>query len=251
MENIVSEKSSILFYPGCYVYSSKVMRRTIRLLDHVGNPYGILGGLTTCCGTPHLLQGEFDQADECYDELYEKIKKIDPAIILTGCAECFEALIHIKEKYQETFEVLTVVEYLMRHIDKFPAIKVRTMVTLQDSCRLTRHYKRDEASRKAISYFSALNEMEHNKASAYCCYHWNHGYDKANKKNRKNLLNEASQVATTMACDCLTCSEEYKKIHGPVEVIDVLELFDEALTKGNQKNQEQLEPKGLTNEDQT
>jgi len=233
METVPSSQTSVLFYPGCYIYSFETIRRTKRLLDHVGTPYVVLGGLTTCCGIPQLLQGEFDQVDHCMEALHEKIQKCNPSVILTGCAECLEALLRIKKRYHSTFEVYSVAEYLMQHVEKFPALKIRDAVTFHDSCRLTRRYKRDDATRKAISRFSTLVEMQNIRDQALCCYHWNHDYDPANTKNRIARLTEAEKQAKTMVCDCLTCYEEYSKIKSEIEVIDILQLFEEALKKEN------------------
>ncbi|MCX6665278.1 MAG: (Fe-S)-binding protein [Euryarchaeota archaeon] len=234
METMPSS-ASVLFYPGCYIYSFETIRRTKHLLDHVGTPYVVLGGLTTCCGVPQLLQGEFDLADHCMEALHEKIQRCNPSVVLTGCAECLEALLWLKKRYHCTFEVYSVVEYLMQHVEKFPALKIRDAVTFHDSCRLTRRYKRDDATRKAISRFSTLVEMQNIRDQALCCYHWNQDYDPANTKNRMIRLNEAKQHAKTMVCDCLTCYEEFVKIKNDVEVIDILKLFEEALEKENQK----------------
>lgn len=138
MEKPPTTSTSVLFYPGCYLYSFETIRQTKRLLDHVGEPYTILGGLTTCCGLPQYLQGEFELADTYMSILHDKIKKINPLIVVTGCAECFESLLKIKESYHETFEVLSIVDYLMRHREKFPKVHLRTTVTLHDACRRSR-----------------------------------------------------------------------------------------------------------------
>jgi heterodisulfide reductase subunit D len=97
METTPGKKADVLFYPGCYMYSTKTVRQTLRLLNHLGCSYNVLGGVTSCCGAPHLLQGEFDQADDYAELLYKKIKICDPLIILTACAECFEAIEQIKK----------------------------------------------------------------------------------------------------------------------------------------------------------
>ncbi len=92
METIPAQKADVLFYPGCYIYSTNTVRQTLRLLNHIGCSYTVLGGVTTCCGAPHMLQGEFDQADNCFEQLYRKIKACDAKIIITACAECFETV---------------------------------------------------------------------------------------------------------------------------------------------------------------
>jgi len=229
METTPSKKTSVLFYPGCYIYNTNVIRRTLKLLDHIDASYSVLGGLTTCCGVPQLIQGEYDIADQCLDSLHEKIMKSEPEIVITGCAECLEALLRIKEKYDETFEALTVIEYLMRYIDKFPRVKIRDKVTLHDSCRISRRYTRGKSARDAISRFSNFVEMKNVKKTTMCCYYWNMEYDKANANNRTKRLNEAKEHAPTMACDCVSCFEKYGKVDKDVEVIDILQLFEEAI----------------------
>ncbi len=231
METIPSKKMKVLFYPGCYIYLPGVIRRTIKVLDQVGEPMNILGGLATCCGVPQLLQGDFDLADEYIDRLHAKIMTSEPEVVITGCAECLEALFRIKAKHGAEFEALTVVEYLLRHSEKFPLEKIRGKVTLHDSCRITRRYNRGEAAREALGYFTDFVEMKNSGEKTLCCYYWNMGYDDANEKNRKKRIGEAGDVAPVMACDCISCYERYKEAEGGVEVIDILELFEEAIEK--------------------
>ena len=229
METLPSEKAPVLFYPGCYVYNTELVRRSLLLLDHVGEPYAVLAGLSTCCGVPQLLQGEFELADNCIDSLHEKIKKSAPTTVITACAECFEALLRIRAKFDEEFEVLTVAEYLLRYIDRFPEIALREKLTLHDSCRITRRYKRGGAAREMLSRFGEFVEMENARDATMCCYHWNHGHDPANVSHRRHRLAEAKECAPTMVCDCITCYEEYIEPDTGVEVLELLQLFEEAL----------------------
>ncbi|MDP6154727.1 MAG: (Fe-S)-binding protein [Candidatus Thermoplasmatota archaeon] len=231
MGSVPSENKEILFYPGCYINSPEVIRRTMKLLNFVGTPYNILGGLNTCCGIPHLLIGEFELAEKNMDLLHAKINRSTPKIVITGCAECFEALVRIKAKHKTEYDILTVTEFLLTHRDKFPKVRLRPNITLHDSCRITRRYNRGEAPRKAIEMFSKLVEMENSREKTLCCYYWNMGHDGANDKNRKKRLNEARGKSKTLACDCITCYEKYVGLDDGIEVIDILELFEEALDK--------------------
>ena len=222
--------SSLLFYPGCYIYNTTLTRRQIRLLGHIGESYVVLGGLTTCCGVPQLLQGEFDLADRCLDSLHEKIMKARPKIIVTSCAECLEALLRIRAKHHEDFEVLSVLEYLMRHADRFPKVKLRGKVTLHDSCRITRRYHRGDSTREAIDRFCDRVEMEDSGQGTMCCYYWNFGHDPANRDNRWRRIHSAKDVAEAIACDCISCYEKYESFSDDsLEVLDVLQLFEEAI----------------------
>ena len=236
MERTPKEKAQVVFYPGCYLYSFDTMRRTLRLLDHIGTPYVVLGGMNTCCGIPHLLQGEFARADHCFNILHERLRKLAPRVVITGCAECLEALLRVKEHFRCDYDALSVVEYLMKNIKKFPSVKIRGPVTLHDSCRLTRRYNHGGITRKAISQFTDLVEMRESGDTAMCCYHWNHDFDPENMRRRRDRLAEAHRCATTMICDCITCYEEFKKLDTDVEVLDILQLFEETLTLEGKRN---------------
>lgn len=234
MSRLPTRTAPLLFYPGCYVNSTGTMELSLRLLDHVGRPYEVLGGLDTCCGIPQMLQGELDLADKCLDALHAKVMVSRPETVITGCAECLEALLRIKAKYNEGFQVLSVVEYLMEHRDRFPEVKVRGPVTLHDSCRLSRRYRRGDTTRAAITRFAEVTEMEHTGDGSMCCYHWNHDSDPANREHRRERLAEARTAAPVLAFDCLTCLERFVKVEPEpdLELMDVLELFDEALRTG-------------------
>jgi len=226
METTSAQKTDVLFYPGCYLYSTRTVRQTLRLLNHLGCSYAVLGGVTTCCGAPHMLQGEFDQADRCLELLYQKIKVYDPKIILTACAECFEVLEQIKHFYNERFEVLSVIQYLIQHQDKFPQTKIRGKIIVHDSCRFHNKSPQGVAAQNAVSRFGERVDLP--TSQQQCCYQWNHGSDPNNSNRQAAYLAAVRQHALTLACTCITCYEEFKKIPSDVEIVDILELFDEA-----------------------
>jgi len=228
METNPAQKAEVLFYPGCYIYSTKTVRQTLRLLNHVGCSYTVLGGVTACCGAPHMLQGEFDQADHCFKLLYRKIKTCDPRIIITACAECFETVEQMKKKFNEGFEVLSVTQYLLRYQNMFPKIKIRGKVHVHDSCRFQRLSPQGTAARDVASIFGELSDLPLNQPSS-CCNQWNHSSDVGNTIRQTNYLAAVKNSAPILACNCLTCYEEFKKIYSDIEVIDILQLFVEAL----------------------
>ena len=50
-----------------------------------------------------------------------------------------------------------------------------------------------------------------------------------NTVRQTRLPCSSEKQAPTLACNCLTCYEELKKVYTDVEIIDVLQLFEEAL----------------------
>jgi|GEM_PF-1225086 len=228
METIPIQKTEVLFYPGCYLYSTRTVRQTCRLLDYIGCSYSVLGGVTICCGAPHRLQGELDQADNCQALLYEKIKTCNPKIILTACAECFEALEQIKQTYQMEFEVFSIIQYLVRYREKFQEKKIKGKVTVHDSCRFPGESPQGTAAYEAVSRFAERVDSPKDHLSS-CCSQWNHDSDPMNASRQKEYLNAVEKNAQTLACNCLTCYEELRKTYTNVEIIDVLQLFEESL----------------------
>lgn len=228
METTPQKSADVLFYPGCYLYSTRTIRQTLRLLDRLGCSYSILGGVTACCGAPHLLQGEFDQADQCLELLHGKIKAVDPNIVITACAECFEAVELIRKTYHEKFEVLSVVQYLQRNSKMFPSKKIRGNIAIFDSCRFHPQSPQGRAARAVVArYGDLINQMETKNTA--CCFQWNHGHDPFNASRRQAFLRRVKKSAPTLACTCLTCYEELKKTYTDVEIIKVEDLFAEAL----------------------
>jgi hypothetical protein len=228
METVPSDKADVLFYPGCYIYSTETIRDTFRLLNHIGDSYTVLGGVTVCCGAPYLLQGEFDKADYCFEQLYHKIKACDPKIIITACAECFEIIEQIKNKFNERFEVLSVTQYLLQHQNKFPKIKIREKIFVHDCCRFPKWSPQGSATYTVASIFGEPSEPSIIPISS-CCYQWNHGSDVGNTVRQTTYCELVKNYAPTLACNCLTCYEEFKKVYTDLEVIDIVQLFVEAL----------------------
>jgi Fe-S oxidoreductase len=234
MEVRPTRQAAVLFYPGCYLYSEDTVRQTLRLLDHIGCSYTVLGGMSTCCGMPHLLQGEFDLADACMRRLQQDIARVQPKTIITACAECHEAVSQIKSTYQEEYEVLSVAEYLVRCQDKFPRVKVTGDILVHDSCRFSNKTPAGRAAQQAAAAFGTLVTPPTQQQTS-CCSHWNHNQDPANIRRRLAYLTEMRAAAPTLACNCLTCYEEFKKLKSDINVIDIIQLYIDALNTRTSK----------------
>ncbi len=56
---------------------------------------------------------------------------------------------------------------------------------------------------------------------------------------QNNYLQSVKASAPTLACNCLTCYEELKKNYTDVEIIDILQLFEESLDSMQSTEQKQ------------
>jgi hypothetical protein len=115
----------------------------------------------------------------------------------------------------------------MRHQDKFPPKKIRGKILVHDSCRFHRESLQGIAARDAVLSFGERVDLPMNQHQ--CCYQWNHGSDPGNTLRRSNYLRTVKHLTPTLACNCITCYEELKKTYTDVEIIDILDLFEEAL----------------------
>jgi Fe-S oxidoreductase len=229
METKHNAPNSLLFFPGCYIYSPKTINQTLRLLKHIDKPFSILAGLSHCCGMPYYLQGEFQQTEKCLTAIKKQLQQINPKIIISSCNECLEAIQLVNRYYHTSYQIKTVVDFLAENIDKFPKIKVKDTVSFHEACRYNRSKSRGLQARKAIKQFGNLKEMKHVKSNAGCCAHWNYEAYGKNDLLRKERLIEANNTASVMACECLTCYEQFLKMDSDVEVVDILDLFEQSL----------------------
>jgi hypothetical protein len=125
-------------------------------------------------------------------------------------------------------EILSIAQYLLRYQDKFSTKKIRGKIMTHDSCRFHAQSPQGITSREVASLFGELANSPMDQLSS-CCYQWNHDSDPDNTLRQVNYLSVVKKKAPTLACNCFTCYEGLKKIYTDVEVIDVLQLFEEVI----------------------
>jgi len=214
---IKKPSADVLFYPGCYVHSPTTLNHTLLLLDYHKINYSILGGMNTCCGLPHLLQGRYDKAEENLRQLHQSIIESDCRIVISGCLECVEAIKLAQHLYQGEYQGKSIHEYLLGKINPKKTKKLGNTLILK-GCRST-NTKILETQLKAHS--------QHITTKKGCCAHWSLGYKDSNKKLIEELQQEVTQNnIQSIVCDCLTCYEELKdKIKTPT--LELCQLLEE------------------------
>ena len=174
------EEPEILFWVGCAGAFDdrykRVTRAFVRILEHVGVKYAVLGMEETCTGDPakragneFLFQMQAMQNITTFDGY--GIKKI-----VTACPHCFNT---IKNEYPALggdYEVMHHSVFLQHLIDEGrvklqggEAYKGRR-ITFHDSCYLGRANNIYEAPRAVLEALDAdLVEMKRSKANGLCC----------------------------------------------------------------------------------
>ncbi len=175
-----NESPEILFWVGCAGAFDdrykRVTRAFVRILDHVGTKYAVLGLEESCTGDPAKRAGnEFLFQMQAMTNITTLngygIKKI-----VTACPHCFNT---IKNEYPALggdYEVIHHSTYLQQLINEGKvgvtggeSFKGRR-ITFHDSCYLGRANNIYEAPREVLAALDAdLVEMKRSRANGLCC----------------------------------------------------------------------------------
>ena len=174
------EMPEVLFWVGCAGAFDdrykRVTRAFVRILEHVGVKYAVLGLEETCTGDPAKRAGNeflFQM------QAMQNITVLDGygiRKIVTACPHCFNTLRNEYPALGGNYEVIHHSQFLQQLID---AGRVRIQggesfrgrrITFHDSCYLGRANDIYEAPRAVLEALDAdLVEMKRSRANGLCC----------------------------------------------------------------------------------
>jgi heterodisulfide reductase subunit D len=243
------ESPEILFWVGCAGSfddrAKKITRAIVKILQHAGVKFAVLGVEETCTGDPAKRAGnEFlfqMQAMNAITVLNgHAVKKI-----VTGCPHCFNT---IKNEYPALggqYEVIHHTELMQQLIDS-GRIKVEggefkgKKITFHDPCYLGRANEVYEAPREVIRKLDVeLTEMKRSRAKGFCCGAGGAQMFKDAEKGTKEVNIERSEEALALNPDviatgcpfCMTMMTDGVKHFNKeqqTKVLDVAELLARA-----------------------
>jgi len=244
------EMPEILFWVGCAgAFDDRyknVTRAFVRILEHVGIKYAVLGLEESCTGDPAKRAGNeflFQMQAMTNIQVLDGygIKKI-----VTACPHCFNT---IKNEYPAlggNYEVIHHSTFLQQLINEG---KVRITgggsfkgkrITFHDSCYLGRANGIYEAPREVLAALDAdLVEMKRSRVSGLCCGAGGAQMWKEPEPGRKDINIERTEEALTLnpaiiasACPfCMTMLSDgvkHKDREQDVQVFDIAELIASA-----------------------
>jgi len=147
VKNYTAEKVDVIFQAGCRVAGNpemwKTAQSTIALIQKAGVEIGIAGEQELCCGGRAYTMGYKADFLAQAKKNMDLIQKSGAKILVTGCAECYQAYKVLYDKFdlKGSLEVLHSTEYLARLIKSGklqPSKKVNMTVTYHDPCHLGR-----------------------------------------------------------------------------------------------------------------
>lgn len=224
--NRLPDKADLVYFAGClasYRYP-EIAARTFDLLRRFG---ATLLPDEKCCGSPLSRMG-FD-SEILIRSNSKQIEDIGANTVITGCAGCYTTL---KNNYPTEFEVMSVPEFLAKHITELDLRRLDITVTYHDPCHLGRRHKIYDEPRKVIRAICNLEEMKFNRNRSRCCGGGGGvrlGYSELSlKMARRRLLDAPENVDYIVTC-CPLCIRNLNDAGGNGKVIDLVELVTKAI----------------------
>lgn len=241
----------IVFWVGCAgsfdERYKKVTLSIIKILNHVGINYAVLGSEESCTGDPARRTGnEFLFQMQAVQNI-QVLNGYNVKKIVTACPHCFNTL---KNEYPDlggNYEVIHHSELIQELINS-GKIKLSDAnefkgkkITYHDSCYLGRSNDVYEAPRQVLEILDAdLVEMKRSKRNGLCCGAGGGQMFKEPEKGKKDInierIEEALETnANYVATACPFCmvmmtdGVKNKEKEAQVKVLDIAEFVSKSL----------------------
>ena len=244
------EEPEVLFWVGCAgAYDDryqKVTRAFVKILEHVGIKYAVLGTEESCTGDPAKRAGnEFLFQMQAMKNI-EVLNSYNIKKIVTACPHCFNTF---KNEYPELggqYEVIHHSTFLQQLIDE-GKLKIKDggefkgkTITFHDSCYLGRGNDIYEAPREVLESLDAnLVEMRRSRSKGLCCgaggaqmfKDAEPGNKEVNIERTEEALETNPSVIATACPFCMTMMTDGikdKNKEEEVKVMDIAELVEKS-----------------------
>lgn len=248
MSEISGEHIDYLFFVGCIRSyddrNKKVAIAMVKILNHLGIKFAILGMEEGCCGDPARRVGNEYLYQILAQANIETFNRYKVKKILTTCPHCTNTLKNEYPQLGYNAEVIHHAEFLQEQIQaghlKFDN-KVAQRLTFHDPCYLGRYSDMYDPPRRVLQAIPALEirEMKRSRNKSLCCGAgggWMWMDEKIGKRINIQrledaLATEADWIAT--ACPfCVTMFDDAiksKDMEGSLKIWDIAEIVEQSL----------------------
>ena len=251
----------VLFWVGCAgsydPAAQDTTRAFIRILEHAGINYAVLGKAEKCTGDPARRAGNeylyYGLATENVETLNAAliVENLDPAKkkrVVTACPHCFNALFNDYPQLGGDYDVVHHTQFIdmLQKAGKLPPLETSGPLTYHDPCYLGRHNGVYDAPRDILnSGAGKLTEMPRNRNNAFCCgaggaQFWKEEEPGTMRVSENRFREAVSTGAGVVATGCPFCrvmlkSSESAEAEGAPEVRDVAQLVAQNLERIQEK----------------
>ncbi len=243
------ETPDVLFWVGCSGSfddrAKKITKAIVRILNHVGIKFAVLGTEESCSGDPAKRAGnEFLFQMQAFQNI-STLNNYNVKKIVTGCPHCFNTLKneypHLGGKYEVVHHTQLVQELINQGKLKVQGGEFKgKKIVYHDPCYLGRANGVYEAPREVIQKLDVeLTEMKRSKASGLCCGAGGAQMFKEAEKGNKEVNVERTEEALkndpdVIAVGCPFCNtmmtdgvKHFNK-DTKTKVLDVAEMIAQA-----------------------
>ncbi|MGQ4874804.1 MAG: (Fe-S)-binding protein [Promethearchaeia archaeon] len=172
IKNALKHKTKYLYFVGCtaarFPILHSIPQSMVKIFNALGLSFSVLLDQEPCCGSVCNNIGASSITESIMESNRKLFKKIDPDIIITTCAGCYDTLTYLKD-----FNVMHITELLA---EKMPPLKKEGVidlpkVTFHDPCHLGRLHGIYDEPRAILESIPGLQfvEMERIKEHSWCC----------------------------------------------------------------------------------
>ncbi|MFL6303939.1 MAG: (Fe-S)-binding protein [Candidatus Sulfotelmatobacter sp.] len=221
-----------------------IARSTARILNHVGEDFGILGPAERDSGHEVRRFGEELLFMALRDHNSEAIKNSGARRIVTSDPHAYNAL---KNDYKHLPPVEHISEFIARHIRAgqlaFKSVDSDKVFTFHDPCYLGRHNDVYDDPRAVLDAIPGLNrvEMKRCRDRSFCCgggglmlFYEPKEEERIGVKRVRMAAEAGANVIVTGCPFCMVNLEDAVKVaglEGKMSVIDLTELVDQQIAR--------------------
>jgi len=252
LSEIGGEEIDYLFFVGCIRSyddrNKKVTHAMIRILNHMGVKFAILGMEEGCCGDPARRVGNEYLYQILAQTNIETFQKYKINKILTSCPHCYNTF---KNEYPQlgfSSEVLHHTTFLWESLKegrlKLAESQLKT-ITYHDPCYLGRYNEIFEPPRNLLRSLPQMDvqEMKRNRADSLCCGAGG-GWMWMDEKTGKRINIERLEDALTSNCEgvatacpfCVTMFNDAikdKELETDFKIWDIAELIADSISEND------------------
>jgi Fe-S oxidoreductase len=248
MSEMGGEDINYLFFVGCIRSyddrNKKVSEAFVKILNHVGVKFAVLGIEEGCCGDPARRVGNEYLYQILAQTNIEVFNRYNIKKILTTCPHCYNTL---KNEYAQlgfNGEVIHHAEFLMESI-RNKRLKLdhalAKKTTYHDPCYLGRYSGMYKSPREVLGSIPSLDirEMKRSRKDSLCCGGgggWMWMEETIGKRVNIERLEDALAVQPewiATACPfCVTLFDDAiknKDMEGKLKIWDIAELVEKAI----------------------
>ena len=238
------EQPEILFWVGCAgsfdERAKKITKAIVKILNHVGIKFAVLGTEESCTGDPAKRAGnEFLFQMQAINNI-TTLNNYSVKKIVTGCPHCFNTLKNEYPSLGGNYEVIHHTQLVQQLIDS-GKLKVQggeflgKKITYHDACYIGRGNDIYEAPRSVIVNLDAnLAEMKRSRQNGLCCGAGGAQMFKEPEKGNKDVNIERSEEALALSPDviatacpfCMTMMTDGVKHFNKEQKIKVLDIAE-------------------------